>query len=126
QEIGAAHEHQGSRVVQHVEEVDARRQYAPDDHHQHSEVLVQSLEQAIKSQHEEDQDGPAEQVGDHAQTEERLVSQDVVGRRGGVAMHEQFAGNIDEADGGEDDKQQVQESGDSAGVIGRGHVALLL
>ena len=83
------------------------------------------MEQPVKSQHEEDQDGPAEQVGDDAETEEQLVSGDVVGRRGRVATHDQSAGNIDEAEGGEDDQEQVQESGDSPWVVGRAHVPSL-
>src|SRR6266478_3872372 len=76
QEIGAAHEHQGSSVVQHVKEVDGGWNQTPEDHDQHSVVLVHSLEQPIKSQHEEDQDGPAEQVADYAETEERRVGKE--------------------------------------------------
>ena len=37
----------------------------------------------------------------------------VVGRRGRVALHEQLAGNIHDADGAGDCEEQVQESGDS-------------
>jgi hypothetical protein len=57
-----------------------------------------SLEQPVKSQHDEDHDGPGEEVGDDAETEERLVRGDVVGRRARVPTHEQGAGNIDEAE----------------------------
>src|SRR5260370_14640135 len=124
QEIGAAHELQGSSVVQHVEEVDGSWQQTSEDHHQHSEVLIHALEQPVKSQHEEDEDGPTEQVADDAETEEQVVSGDVVGRRGRVPSHEQMAGNIDEAQGGEDDEEQVEESGDSPWVVGR-HVPSL-
>src|SRR2546425_5865533 len=80
QEIGAAHEHQGSSIVQHVEEVDGGWHQTPENYHQHSVVLVHSLEQSVKSQHEEDQDRPTEQVADDAETEEQLVRGDVVGR----------------------------------------------
>src|SRR5260370_33940408 len=73
QEISASHEHQGSNVVQHVEEVDGRWQHTTQDHHQHGEILVHSLQHPVKSQHQEDQDGPADQVGDYATTEECLV-----------------------------------------------------
>src|ERR1700694_3075958 len=89
---------------------------------QHRQVLVHSLEQPVESQHEEDQDGPAEQVGDDAEAEEQLVSGDVVGRRRRVPMHEQLAGNIDEAQWSGDYEEQVQESGDSPWVVGRAHV----
>src|SRR5580700_4080114 len=126
QEIGAAHERQGSSVVQHVEEVDGGWQYTPQDHHQHSLVLIHSLEQPVKSQHEEDQDGPAEQVGDDAETEEQLVSGDVVGRRRRVPMHEQRAGNIDEAQWSGDYEEQVEKSGNSPWVVGRTHVPSLV
>src|SRR5882762_7331950 len=100
QEIGAAREHEGSRVVQHVEEVDGGWQHTTQDHHQHGEVLVHSLEQPVKSQHEKNQDDAAEQVADDAKTEEQLVRGDVVGRRGRVPTHEQLAWNIDEANRG--------------------------
>jgi len=83
-----------------------------------AEVLVHCLEQPVKGQDEEDQDHRADQVAHDAETEERLVSGDVAGRRGRVAIHEQFAGNIDEAQWGEDAKEQVPESGDSPGVAG--------
>jgi hypothetical protein len=43
QEIGAAHEHQGSGVVQDVEEVDGGWQQTPKDHHQSRQVLVHPL-----------------------------------------------------------------------------------
>ena len=69
-----------------------------------------------------DKAGPteaAEQVGDYAETEEQLVSGDVVGRRGRVPTHEQSAGNIDEAEGREDDEEEIQESGDSPWVVVR-------
>jgi hypothetical protein len=48
QDIGAAREHQGSCVVQHVEEVDGGWHQTAQDHHQHSLVLVHSLEQPVE------------------------------------------------------------------------------
>ena len=48
QEIGAAREHQGSRIVQHIEEVDRGWQHTPEDHHQSGQVLVHSLKQPVK------------------------------------------------------------------------------
>src|SRR5437867_6209864 len=66
QEIGAAHEYQGSSVVQHDEEVDGGWHHTTQDHHQRRVVLVHSLEQPVKSQREEDTDSPAEQVADDA------------------------------------------------------------
>lgn len=63
-------------------------------------------------------DGPDEQVADDAETEERFVRGDVVGRRGRVALHEQSAGNVEDADRAGDGEEQVQESGDSPGVAG--------
>src|SRR5439155_4842567 len=95
EEIGATNEQEGSDVVQRVEEVDWRHHQTPQDHHQSSEVLVHSLEQPVQSQREEDSHVPGEQVADDAETEERLVRGDVVGRRGRVPGHEQGVGNID-------------------------------
>ena len=40
-----------------------------------------------------------DQVSDDAKTEKRLVSQDVVGGRGGVPPNDQSAGNIDQTEG---------------------------
>src|SRR5712692_3030842 len=122
QEIGAAHEYQSSSVVQHVDEVDGGWQHAAEDDHQHGEVPVHSVEQPVKSQNEKDQDDPAQQVADDAEAEEQLVSADVARRHGRVPTHEQFGGNVDKAEGGEEDKEQVQESGDSPWVAGRAHV----
>jgi hypothetical protein len=62
--------------------------------------VVHSLKQPVKGQHEEDHHGAGEQVAGDAESEKRLVRGDVISRRGGVPMHEQFAGNIDEAERG--------------------------
>ena len=80
-------------------------------------ILVHSLEQPVKSQNEEDQDGAGEQVSDDAETEERLVRGNVVDCCRRVPTHEQGGRNIDEAEGGCDDKEQVQKSGDSPWVF---------
>jgi hypothetical protein len=118
EEIGAAHERQGSGVVHHTDEVDEGGHHAAEDDHQHSEVLVHSFEQAVEGQGEEDQDDRAGQLADDAKTEEPLVRGDVAGRGGGVAMDEQLAGNVDEAEGAAENEEQVPEFGDSAWVAG--------
>ena len=64
--------------------------------------LVHAAEQPIESQNQEDENDRGDQVSDDGETEKRLVSQDVVGSRGGVSAHEQSAGNIDQAEGGSD------------------------
>ena len=125
QEIGAAREHQGSSIIQHVEEVDGGWQHTTEDHHQRGEALVHSLKQSIEGQRHENHDAPDEQVADNAETEERLMRGDVVGRRARVALHEQLAGNVEDADRAGDGEEQVQESGDSPGVAGRAHVPSL-
>src|SRR5258708_29397669 len=125
QKIVSAHERQGSSVAHYTDEVDEGRHHAAEDDHQHSEVLVHSFEQAVKGQREEDQNDRAEQVADDAETEEPLVSGDVAGRGGRVAMHEQLAGNVDEADGAGEDEEQVPEVGDSPRGAGLGHVSSL-
>jgi hypothetical protein len=61
-------------------------------------------------------DHRADQVVQGAETEAGLVSADVAGRPGRVGIYEQFAGNIDEAQWGEDAKEQVPESGDLPGL----------
>src|SRR6202022_580976 len=121
QEIVSSHERQGSCVAHYTDEVDEGRHHAPEDDHQNREVLVHSFEQAVKGQGEEDQNDRAEQVADDAETEEPFVSGDVAGGGGRVAMHEQLAGNVHEADGAGEDEEQVPEAGDSPGVAGWAH-----
>src|SRR5260370_1347090 len=118
QEIVSAHERQGSGVAHYTDEVDEGRHHAPEDDHQHREVLVHSLEQAVKGQGEKDQDDRAEQVADDAETEEPFVSGDVAGRGGRVAMHEQLVGNVDEGEDAAVVKDEVPESGEAPGVDG--------
>jgi hypothetical protein len=88
----------------------------PEDHHHHREVLVHSLEQPVKGQHQEDQDHAADQIGHDTETEEPLVSGDVVDRRCRVPLHEEFAGDIDEARWTDEDKEQIPEPGHSPGL----------
>ena len=68
--------------------------------HQRSMLLVQAAEQTVESHDEKDKNDRGDQVSDDAETEKRLVSQDVVGGRGGVRTHDQSAWNIDQAEGG--------------------------
>jgi hypothetical protein len=56
---------------------------------------------------EEDTNDSGEQVADDAETEERLVRGDVVGRRGRVFTHKQSARNIDAAEDGDAKEQEV-------------------
>src|SRR5207247_8988416 len=121
QEVGAAHEYQGSSVVQHDEEVHGGWEHTSQDHHQHSEVLVHSLEQPVKSHREKDADGPGDQIADDAEAEERLVRGDVAGGRGRVPMHEQGAGNVEEAYGGGDGEEEIEETGHYGVLAGGGH-----
>lgn len=44
--------------------------------------------------------GSGEEIAEDAETEERLVRGDVVGRRGRVPPYEQGVGNVDEPQGG--------------------------
>jgi hypothetical protein len=88
-------------------------------------VLVHALKQPVKGQHQEDQDHPAGEVAHDTETEEPLVSGDVVDRRGRVAVHKKFGRNIDEAQWADDDKEQVPETGYSAWIVGRAHLRSL-
>jgi hypothetical protein len=116
QEIGAVNERQGGGVVEHVAEVDGGWHQTAQDYHQHREVVIYFLKQEVKSKRDENHDGPNEQVAGDAETEECLVGGDVVGRCGGVAMNEQLARNIDEADRAGEGEEQVEESRDSPGL----------
>ena len=57
-----------------------------------------------------------------AETEERLVSGDVAGRGGRVAVHEEFVGDVDEAQRAEQNKEQIPESNHSSWIAGPAHV----
>src|SRR4029077_8153950 len=118
QEIGAPDDHESAGVAHHSNKVDEGWHHAPEDYHQHSEVLVDFLKQPVKGQHEENQDDPAKQVANDAGTEEPLVSGDVVDRRGRVPGYEQFVGNIHKAQWADDAEEQVPESSDSPRVAG--------
>src|SRR5207245_5326932 len=89
---------------------------------QQGEKLAHAFDQPVKRQHEEDQDHGGEQIAQHAEPEEPLVRGDVRGRRGRVARHEQFVGDVDEAQRAEQDKQQIPESSHSPWIADRAHV----
>src|SRR5439155_13077335 len=58
----------------------------------------------------------------HAESEEPLVRGDVAGRRRGVALHEEFVGDVDEAQRTEQHKEQIPVSNHSSWIAGRAHV----
>jgi hypothetical protein len=76
----------------------------------------------VEGEREENQDDGAGQIGGDAQAEKQLVSGNVIGRCCCVPVHEEFGGNVDEAQGADKTEEQIPESGDSAGVVGWGHV----
>src|SRR6266852_5132388 len=100
-EIRAAEEGEGGDVAQHIHKPDGGGDQNQ-GHHQRSMRHVHAAEQTVESQDQEDENDRGDQVSDDAETEKRLVSQDVVGGRGGVPPHDQSAGNIDQAEGGGD------------------------
>src|ERR1019366_8767755 len=95
---------------------------APEDNHQPCQFLVHSLEQPVKSQREEDDHGPGEQIAQDAKAEKRLMCGDVVGRRSSVPHHEQLAWNVHEAQWG-GQECQVEEPCDSSVPDECGHAA---
>jgi len=97
QEIAAAREQQGGSVVHCVEKEYRHLHQAAQDHHQHSERLVDFLKQSIKSQRNEEPEDAGEQLAHNAQAKERLVRHDIVCRRGRVPMHDQDCGYVEEA-----------------------------
>ena len=125
QETGTPHDHESAGVAHDVHEVDDGRHHAAEDDDQHGKILVHSLEQPVKRQHEENQDNPGTQVADHAEAEEPLVSGDVLGGRGRVLMHEQLAGNVYKAQGADNGEEQVPKPGDSPRVARCAHGSLL-
>ena len=94
-EISAAHEDQRGDVVEHVHEHDRHRQQRAEDHHLPGVGLVDRLEQLIERQDEEHSDDLVNQFARDAETEEPIMESDVVGRRRGVARHDQLAGYIE-------------------------------
>src|SRR2546430_15381535 len=57
-----------------------------------------------------------------SESEEPLVRGDVAGRRRGVALHEEFVGDVDEAQRAEQHKEQIPVSNHSSWIAGRAHV----
>ena len=122
--IASAHQHQGASVAHHSNEVDQRRHHATEYHHQRRKILVHAFKQTVKSHHHKNQDHPSEQVAHDAETEEQLVSGDVVDGRSCVPVNKQLAGNIDKAQRADDNEEQVPESGHSPWIAS--HVPSLL
>src|SRR5213596_2798012 len=129
QEVGAAgapapapRDQEGTGIAHHIHEVDEGRHHAAHDHKQHCELLVHPFEQPVKREYEEDQDHGTEQIAQHAESEEPLVRGDVAGRRGCVAVHEEFVGDVDEAQRAAQYEEQVPESNHSSWIAGRAHV----
>src|SRR5437667_10056190 len=130
QEVGAAaapgapapREHEGAGIAHHVDEVDEGGHHAAYDHEQHRELLVDPLEQPVKREHEKDQHHGAEQIAQDAESEEQLVRGDVAGGRGRVVVHEEFVGDVDEAQRAAQYEEQVPESNHSSWIAGRAHV----
>ena len=64
--------------------------------------LVHAAEQTVESHDQKDKNDRGDQVGDYAEAEKRLVSEDSAGGRSCVPAHDQGAGNIDQAEGSGD------------------------
>src|SRR5437660_7771026 len=127
QEVGVAGapgpgDHEGAGVAHHVHEVDEGGHHAAHDHEQDRELLVDAFEQPVKREYEEDQDHGAEQIAQHAESEEPLVRGDVAGRGGRVAVHEEFVGDVDEAQRAAQYAEQVPEANRPSWIAGRAHV----
>jgi hypothetical protein len=71
--------------------------------------VVHPLEQPVKSQSKENQANRANQVTDDTETEEPLVSRDIVGGRGRVPVHEQLVGYVNQAEWADQNEQQVPD-----------------
>src|SRR5262249_35011246 len=106
-------------------EIDQGRHDTAQNHHQHGQVLVHSLEQPVKRQGEKNKNDRSGQFAQHAQAEEPFMRGDVACRRGCVIVHKQFVGNVDQAQWTAKDEEQVPESGDSGVPFGGSHGALL-
>ena len=61
---------------------------------------VHTAEKTVESHHDKDENDCGDQVSNDAETEKCLVSQDVVGGRRSVPLHDELPGNIDEAERG--------------------------
>src|SRR2546430_2973784 len=114
-EVGAAgapapRDHEGAGIAHHVHEVDEGRHHAAHDHEQHRELLVNPFEQSIKREYEEDQDHGTAQIAQHAESEEPLVRGDVASRRGCVALHEEFVGDVDKAQRAQQNKRSEEHT----------------
>ncbi len=92
-EIRSAHEDEGSDGVQLIQ----KRYRDPENnqcHHKRGVPPVYPLEQVVQSEGHQDKTGLADQLGRDAEAKQRLGGRDVVGRRRGVSVHDQLAGDI--------------------------------
>src|SRR6267143_430281 len=93
EEIGPAHEDEGSDGVQLIQ-----KRYRDLDHnqchHKRGVPPVDPLEQVVQSQGHEDKTSLADELASHAEAKERLGGRDVVGGRRSVSLDDDLAGNI--------------------------------
>ena len=56
-------------------------------------------------------------IGEDRKPKHGLVSKNIVGRRGGVSVHDQFVRNIDEAERAGDYHREINGAGDARGFL---------
>src|SRR5260370_1283922 len=117
---------EGGSVGEYAGEVDGGGREGGEDDVQYCEVLVHTCEQPVKGQREEDQDEGEGEIADDAEAEEPLVGGDVACGRGCVPVHEQFSGDVHQAQRADEAKEEVPEAGDFAWVAGGAHVPSLV
>jgi len=120
QEICAAEERQGGGFVEYVHEGDGDGEQDQGDH-QRGSRLVDLVQQAIQGADHEDEEDGASEFADQAGAEEKFVGQDFLGGGGGVAVDDQFAGDVEQREPGEDGGEQVEGASVAGGFLGGGH-----
>src|SRR5690242_12489403 len=79
-------------------------------------MLVDSREQSVEGQHKDHQQHCPNQFADHPETKEPFVSGNVVDGGDRVVVLDKLVGDVDEAEGANQNEQQVPKAGDSPGV----------
>ena len=113
EELGSSEKNQRANIIERVDKTDRGRNQNEADHEQRPN-LVHIAEQAIQSDGEANEDYVADKIAEDRQSEHGLVRENIVGGRGGVPAHDQFALDEDQAKRRGEHHRQVNGASDAS------------
>src|SRR5207249_805739 len=122
EKVATAKKNQRRDVVERVEETDGGRNQN-ERHHERSPRFVHITEQAIQRDAETNKDYVADEIAEDRQSKHRFVRENIVGRRGGVAVHDQLARNVKQTERRGEYHREINRAGDACGFLGWMHAS---